>query len=91
MVRAYQDAFGTWLRSVEAHLASAEGKAARPDELAEVLERSFQTQLDDVSLEQLGRKLIGPTSSPVMTDAVKELDNRRRVCKRSRQGWAHGR
>ena len=68
---AYQQAFREWHESTVAAVAeyAAGGKAD-----AEAMERSFQSCLDATSLEQIGRKLIGPASTPMMTPKVKELD-----------------
>jgi hypothetical protein len=82
MVSAFQEAFREWHASVKAHLASPAGVDARPGDMCEVLEKSFQTQLDDVALEQIGRKLIGPASTPIMSAAVKRLNERRQECER---------
>ena len=82
MVGAFQEAFREWHASVKAHLASPAGADARPGDMCEVLEKSFQTQPDDVALEQIGRKLIGPASTPIMSAAVKRLNERRQECER---------
>ena len=70
MVLAYQKAFRVWYDSTKTAIAAADDDAERGDEL----ERSFQSCLDDVSLEQLGRKLIGPSSTGLMTQQVKDLN-----------------
>jgi len=75
IVLAYQQAFCEWHESTVAAVAEYEagGKAD-----AEAMERSFQSCLDATSLEQIGRKLIGPASTPMMTPKVKELDRTRK-------------
>ena len=75
MVAVYQEAFRAWGRSVRAVIASME-QGGKDD--AEDLEKSFQSHLDDVSLEQIGRKLVGPSSTPLMTPQVKNLNNERK-------------
>ncbi len=37
----------------------------------------MQSCHNDVSLKQLGRKLVGPASTPIMTQKVKELEAER--------------
>ena len=46
-------------------------------EVAEAMEESFQSCLDDGSLEEIGRKLVGPTSSPKMQKTGKKWNDGR--------------
>jgi hypothetical protein len=70
MVDAYQTAFRDWRDSMKATVDALEADDAA---YGDRLERSFQSCLDDVTLEQLGCKLIGPSSTGLMTQQVKEL------------------
>ena len=80
MVQAYQKAFGVWFASVQKRLGQNKADDTDPKAMAELLEKSLQAQLDEVSLEQIGKKLIGPSSTPAMTTAVKKLNDRRKEC-----------
>jgi hypothetical protein len=71
VVCAYQEAFRAWHRSTKATMASLEAGVA---EEGDSFEKSFQMCLDAVSLEQIGRKLIGPSSSGLMTQQIKALN-----------------
>ena len=67
---AYQSAFREWHDSAKATIAALDNDAERGGKL----EKSFQSCLDDVTLEQLGYKLIGPSSTGLMTQEVKQLN-----------------
>ena len=77
LVKAYQTAFRGWRDAAEEATARMRMERAGEGE-CNTLEKSFQEFLDDVSLEQIGRKLIGPKSSPFMTPHVKRLNDDRR-------------
>ena len=51
-------------------------------------------ELEEVATRLLGKKLVGPKSSPVMSRALRELDRRRRACesrlRKAMDGRGHG-
>ena len=87
-VGAFHEAFREWLVSTRAYIEAQEGAGTDSGVVAEALERSFQAKLDDVATRLLGKKLVGPKSSPVMSRALRELDRRRRACE-AKIGRAH--
>ena len=74
MVRVYQQAFQEWHRTIKAAINDIE---RGDNEQGNQLEKSFQSFLDEVSLDQIGLKLIGPSSSGLMTLKVKKLNDAR--------------
>lgn len=80
--------------STRAYIEAQEGAGTDSGVVAEALERSFQAKLDDVATRLLGKKLVGPKSSPVMSRALRELDRRRRACesrlRKAMDGRGHG-
>ena len=79
-VRTFQTAFREWLAGTRAYLEAQEAAGTDSGAVADVLERSFQTKLDEVAERLIGKKLVGPKSSPVLSRALKGLDTRRREC-----------
>jgi hypothetical protein len=73
VVRAYQQAFYTWHNNTKAAIEAC-GQMDGNE-----MEKSFQSCLDEVSLKQIGRKFIGPSSSPLMTAQIKALDETRAI------------
>ena len=71
LVESFQSVFRGWMGSVRPDSSTGAGN------LANELEKSFQMHLDEVTLEKIGAKLIGPRSSGLMTQRIKELDKLR--------------
>ena len=70
IVRAYQQAFRVWHNNTKSAIEACQmGTQVDADEM----EKSFQSCLDDASLEQIDRKFIGPSSTPLMTTLIKGL------------------
>jgi len=74
MVQSFQSVFRGWLGGVRSAIDALEGGDG---DLANELEKSFQVQLDEVTLEELGAKLIGPRSTGLMTKKIKEMNSLR--------------
>jgi hypothetical protein len=76
-VGAYQDAFTDWLDNAKSQIERCTLENIDHNSVADLLENSFQLCLDDVSEEQIGRKLIGPSSTPLMNKEIKALNKQR--------------
>ena len=76
-VDAYQTAFSEWMENAKSHLEACAFDNIDNSSVADLLENSFQLCLDDVSEKQIGRKRIGPSSSPMMTKEIKRLNDQR--------------
>lgn len=79
-VGAFQQAFKDWTADSALYLETHEAQTLSATRVAEKLERSFQTKLDEVAREQIGTKLVGPKSSPFLSRLLQHLEGKRRAC-----------
>ena len=78
--KAYRTAFKSWIKQTKSMISALEAVETDTQRLADLVEWSFQIQLDKVSLEQVGRKSVGPSSTPTMTRSIKLLNKQRLNC-----------
>jgi hypothetical protein len=77
---AYRIAFKSWITRTKSTIQALEAVDTDTQRLADIVEGSFQMQLDEVSLKQVGRKSVGPLSTPTMTRSIKLLNKQRLNC-----------
>ena len=78
--KAYCTAFKAWAKETSSMITALDAVDMDTQRLADLVEWSFQTQLDKVSLVHVGRKSVGPSSTPYMTRAMKLLNKQRLSC-----------
>jgi predicted secreted protein len=79
-VAGFATAFDTWADCAKSQLEALQATDADNAAIADIIEHSFQTCLDDVTKRQLGTKLVGPPDTPQLTTALSLLNNQRKAC-----------
>jgi hypothetical protein len=78
--RAFQTAFQGWIKDAKSTIAAMDAVDADSRRMADVLEWSFQKKLDEIAYAQIGKKWVGPASSPLLDGAIRGLNSQRRAC-----------
>jgi hypothetical protein len=78
-VGAFREAFEQWVADAREEVAAQERPGGKTrEEVAEKMEKSFQAKLDAVAERLIGKKLVGPRSSPVLSRTLNKLNARRK-------------
>lgn len=80
MAGEFQKEFKEWVTTAQALIKEREAAGVDSGAVADELEKSFQEKLDEAAKRLIGKKLVGPKSSPILSRELKELDKRRRGC-----------
>jgi hypothetical protein len=79
-VEGFNTAFNAWADDTKTQLESLQANNADNAKIADIIEHSFQTCLDEVTAKQLGSKLVGPPSTPQLSSALSLLNEQRKAC-----------
>jgi predicted secreted protein len=79
-VAGFATAFDAWVDRTKSQMEALQATDADNANIADIIEHSFQTCLDDVTQKQLGSKLVGPPATPQMTIALSLLNDQRKAC-----------
>jgi hypothetical protein len=82
-VERFNTAFETWTDSTMSQMEALQAHGADNASIADMIEHSFQTCLDEVTAKQLGTKFVGPPSTPQLTTALSLLNDQRKACDRT--------
>jgi hypothetical protein len=72
--------FDNWIEGTKNLLGALQATDADNASIADVIENSFQTCLDEACSRMLGTKIVGPSAMPKMTHALAILDKQRQAC-----------
>ena len=79
-VWGFRTAMGAWMDETTTKIEMMEAVDTEANRIADILEWSFQAKLDKVCKEQLGTKIVGPKSTPMLTKAMKMLRDHHKIC-----------
>ena len=79
-VNACRVAFEKWTRDAGSLVDALQAIAIESDRIADILDWSFQKELDTVAFSFLGRKKVGLHPQPQMDATVKLLTGQRNTC-----------
>ena len=79
-VGSFAAAFDNWVEETKSQLEALQATDADNTSIADVVEHSFQTCLDEVCDRQLGTKRVGPSAVPQLTHVMEILNKQRKAC-----------
>jgi hypothetical protein len=79
-VAGFATAFDAWADRTKSQMEVLQATDADNANIADIIEHSFQTCLDEVTQRQLGSKTVGPPATPQLTTSLSLLNNQRRAC-----------
>ena len=79
-VGSFAAAFDNWVEETKSQLEALQVTDADNTSIADVVEHSFQTCLDEVCDRQLGTKRVGPSAVPQLTHVMEILNKQRKAC-----------
>ena len=69
-----------WIGQTKSHLCAMEAVGIEARRIADIVEWSFQAAMDQASMKELGSKVVGPNSSPLLDSAMRMLNDQRKLC-----------
>ena len=81
-VKAIQMAMHTWTNDMSSQIEALEAVGVETKRVANIVDWSFQTELDRICWEFIGKKKIKPRPTPGLDEAMHILDDHRRSCER---------
>ena len=79
-VGTFQKTMDDWIGRTKSHLSAMEAVGIEARRIADIVEWSFQAALDQASMKELGSKIVGPRSSPLLDSAMRMLNDHRKLC-----------
>ena len=79
-VSSYATAFEQWSRSTSSQIEALQATDADNSTIANIIEHSFQSCLDETTNNLIGTKYVGPPIAPRLSAALNLLNNQRRAC-----------
>ena len=76
----FATAFDAWVEETKSQLEALKATEADNAVVADIVEQSFQTCLDEVCDRQLGTKKVGPPAVPQLTHVMDILNKQRKPC-----------
>ena len=82
-ITSYAAAFERWSRRTKSQIEALQAADADNSTIANIIEHSFQSCLDETTNSLIGTKTVGPPIAPRLSAALNLLNNQRRACDHS--------
>ena len=79
-VNAFQVAMERWMAMSKDQMAALESVQVEANRVSDIMEWSFQVKLDQVCMDMIGTKKVGPRPTPMLDSAMRMLNDHRSCC-----------
>jgi hypothetical protein len=83
LVSAFANSFENWVDNTKSQVEALQENADNNASIADVMEYSFQSQLDEITDKLLGSRVVGPPPTPRMHSTISLLNSQRKACERT--------